>query len=121
MAKTQSVSVQMRELLDEYREQVQEVADKEAIKVANDCVKELRATSPRRGGAYANSWSRKKVGKSQVVYNKEHYQLTHLLENGHVISNQFGEYGHTKPIKHIEPVEQRGINEYQERISRGLK
>lgn len=59
-------------------------------------------------GDYARSWTFKidkdKLGDySGVVYNKEHYQLTHLLENGHVSANQYGTYGRVAPHQHIKP------------------
>ena len=51
--------------------------------------KELRGTAPKRTGAYAKDWTSKQTGanargaKTYTVYNKAHYQLTHLLQNGH--------------------------------------
>ena len=51
------------------------------------------------GGAYAKDWvaeaEASETGVEVVVHNKRHYQLTHLLELGHAIANQFGKYdGH---------------------------
>lgn len=44
-------------------------------------------------GDYANSWTygirKDRKGKYCVVYNAEHYRLTHLLEHGHYIANQY--------------------------------
>ena len=56
-----------------------------------------------------------------VVHNKTDYQLTHLLENGHVIRNKKGDWGRTRPIKHIAPVEQWANSELPEEIERALK
>lgn len=120
MAKTQSVTAQMADLLDEYSEKVQKVVDKAGEQTAKDCAAKLRNTSPKRTGKYAKSWTSKKEGGGYVVYNKKHYQLTHLLENGHVIRNKYGTYGRAPAIKHIEPVEKSGIDEFQVRISEGL-
>lgn len=46
---------------------------------------------------------REKIGEYGVVYNKEHYRLTHLLENGHIIKNAYGTYGRTAPRPHVKP------------------
>ena len=58
--------------------------------VGKETVKQLKATSPRgRSGRYAKGWRVKKVKQEGrryevIVHNKTDYQLTHLLENGHV-------------------------------------
>lgn len=122
MAKTGSVEIQMAEILNEYSEHVKEVAEKAAEEAAKAAVKELKNTSPKRPGhgEYARSWTAKRDGNSWIVHNSKHYQLTHLLENGHVIRNQYGEYGRAPAIKHIEPVEQSAIQDFENRIERGL-
>ena len=123
MARTQSVSVQMKELLDEYNAEVQRVVEKNAEQTAKECVQELKNTSPRRprGGDYAKSWTVKKQDGAWIVHNAKHYQLTHLLENGHVSANQYGSgYRRVPAIKHIEPVEQNGIDKFLQGIERDL-
>ena len=121
MAKTKTVAIQTQNLLEEFNEEVRQVTEKAMEESAKEAASKLRATSPEKSGAYAKGWSVKKTDKmTRVVYNKTHYQLTHLLENGHVIRNQFGEYGRVNGIKHIEPVEEWAAGDVVERIDRKL-
>lgn len=105
---------ELNKILDDYQAEVIDDVNEAALATVKLAVKELKAKSPRskraKGGAYAKSWSYKKnlmpFGyTSYTVYNRKHYQLTHLLENGHMIKNQYGSYGRTRPIPHIKPVE----------------
>lgn len=58
-------------------------------------LKERSRKKKRHGGSYAKGWSAdvktEATGTTCVVHNRQ-YQLTHLLENGHAIKNQFGSY-----------------------------
>lgn len=124
--KTDSVSVQMKEILEEYSEEVQEATNKSIAKTAKESVKKLRSTSPKRPGhgEYARGWTTKTVKKggiNDVIVHNKVYQLTHLLENGHIIRNKKGTYGRTNGIKHIAPVEQWANNELPEEIKRELE
>lgn len=117
MAKTESVTAQMTELLDEVDKEVQQSAKKNIDGVAKESAQKLRNTSPVKTGSYAKGWSSKKQGEMDVVvYNRTDYQLTHLLENGHVIRNKKGTYGRAPAHKHIKPVEEWAIDELPRRI-----
>ena len=117
MAKTESVMAQMTELLDEVDKEVQQSAKKNIDGVAKESAQKLRNTSPVKTGSYAKGWSSKKQGEMDVVvYNRTDYQLTHLLENGHVIRNKKGTYGRAPAHKHIKPVEEWAIDELPRRI-----
>lgn len=118
--KTESVSIQMAELLDDYSQEVKDVLDESIKEVSKEAVEKLRNTSPKGTGKYAKGWTVKKDGAGRVVYNKTDYQLTHLLENGHVVKNQYGTYGRVSGIKHIKPVEDWASSELPIKISRGL-
>ena len=121
MAKTKSVAIQLKEILDEVDEQVRKVVNDSANTVADEAADKLRNTSPKKSGEYAAGWKVKKLAKGDViVHNATHYQITHLLENGHVIVNKKGTYGRTRGIKHIKPVETWANKEYQRRIEEGL-
>lgn len=117
MANTGSVSVQMKELMDEINKDVQNSTKRNVDAVAKECVQRLRNTSPRKTGSYAKGWGTKKQGEMDViVHNRTDYQLTHLLENGHVIRNKKGTYGRTSGVKHIAPVEEWAVSELPRRI-----
>lgn len=113
-----SVSEQMKQILEQYGDKAHEAIDEAAEESAKSCVQQLKNTSPKRPkhGEYARSWAVKEeragLHTGYIVYNKKHYQLTHLLENGHVIKNKKGTYGRTHPIKHIGPAEDAGIQRF---------
>lgn len=114
-----TISDDITRIVEQYGRQAREAVEKAVRKTGRETAKDLKNTSPKRTGAYASSWTTKVTRSSGrligvTVYNKEHYQLTHLLENGHVIKNKKGEYGRTRPIKHIAPAEQKGIADFEE-------
>lgn len=84
-------------------ENLKEVADKTAETLKNG------GTYKERTGKYTPDWSvtnRKNVGVIKTerysVHNRKHYQLTHLLEKGHVTRNG----SRTRAFEHILPAEQ---------------
>lgn len=76
-------------------------------KAATQCRKDIQAGAPVRTGRYKAGWSTKKVSetttsKTVTVYNKDRYQIAHLLENGH--AKRGG--GRVKAYPHIKPAEE---------------
>lgn len=126
MSKTGSVSVQVEKILDDYSVEVKRATNNSMDVVAKECVSKLKATSPKKSGSYARGWGIKRQRGSGgintvTVHNRTDYQLTHLLENGHVIRNKKGTYGRTSGIKHIAPVEEWAQSELPAEIERELK
>lgn len=125
----ESLSVQLKKLLDDYSEEVQEVANDTFKKTARESVAKLKNTSPKgspRRRHYAEGWTAKtEKGTGNIptliVYNRTNWQLTHLLEDGHIIRNKKGDYGRAPAHPHIKPVEEWANDEIPMRISRGLK
>lgn len=122
----ESIAVQIQKILDEYNEDVKQAANQSIEKVAKEGVSKLRATSPKRKGKYARGWGLKREGGiggiiTVIIHNKTAYQLTHLLERGHVIRNKKGIYGRAPAHPHIKPVEEWAINELPAEIERELK
>ena len=122
MAKTKSISIQMKQILDEYTDEVNDVLHEAAKTTADEAEDRLHNTSPRKTGDYAVGWEVKQEGEyDYIVHNSTNYQLTHLLENGHVIRNKKGTYGRAPAHKHIKPVETWANREFQRKIEEGLK
>ncbi len=124
MAKTGSVALQMQDILDDYSKDVKEATNDAIEKTSKESVRKLKDTSPKKSGEYAKGWKLKKErgrdGIATVTVHNKIYQLTHLLENGHVIRNAKGTYGRTSGIKHIAPVEEWAESELQQEIERKL-
>lgn len=125
MAKTGSVALQMQDILDDYSKDVKEATNKAIEKTSKESVQKLKNTSPKKSGDYAKGWKVKKErgrdGIATVTVHNKLYQLTHLLENGHVVRNAKGTYGRTNGTKHIAPVEEWAETELQQEIERELE
>lgn len=96
---------------------------KEATKnVTRAGVKAVRAEARRlfKGDRYWRGWTSSfETGKhlSQgVIYNRDEYQVAHLLENGH--ANRGG--GRTPGRPHIAPVEEMIEQQFQQEVERNL-
>jgi hypothetical protein len=84
--------------IEEVIEDNEEALQRNVKAAGNKAVRMLKERSRKRkrhGGSYAKGWSAdvktEATGTTCVVHNRQ-YQLTHLLENGHAIKNQFGSY-----------------------------
>lgn len=103
--------------LKEYTTEVEEGLEKAKKKVVQEGVKTLKATSPKQTGKYAKGWAVTNQDGAQVIHNATRPSLTHLLENGHALRSG----GRTRAIKHIEPVEQSVINNFEKEVEKVIK
>lgn len=106
----------MDELKNWSKDVVAAVKD-ECQTVGEDTAKQLRQISPKRGGAYARGWKAKTTYEDWqdirvTVYNSGHYQLTHLLENGHAKVNG----GRVNGIPHISIAEENAARELESKV-----
>lgn len=107
-----TVEIQMKNILEDASKEVRRAAAEAGDKTANEAKQMLRNTSPKGSPhrrKYAEGWAvKREKGSAGVpivtVYNRTNGPLTHLLENGHVVSNKYGTYGRTNGIKHVAPV-----------------
>lgn len=119
-----SVADQLAEILDGYDKEVREAVEKDIEKVAKDTAKKLKQTSPKESGEYAKNWAVKndRRSKTTIVYNKAPtYRLTHLLEKGHVIRNQYGTWGRTNAEPHIAPAEQEAVADLVKKVEEDIE
>lgn len=120
-----NLTEQMKDILENYTDNVMTTVVEILGEVAEEAAEQLQQTSPKRrkhGGAYARSWTvkeeKKRTFTSEIVHNKKHYQLTHLLEFGHA---RAGGGRRVDPIVHIEPVNVRSEEEAVKRITEAIK
>ena len=117
----------INEILNDYSHNIQEAITEEAEKIAKEGQSKLKSTSPKNKkntthkGKYAKGWRVKNTkGKGFVnciIYNATDYQLTHLLENGHLTRNG----KKTVPIKHIEPVHDECCANFEKGVEKIIK
>ena len=115
-------AVQMEKILDDYKKDVADATEAAINRTARDTVQKLKNTSPRGyTGEYAAGWTVKKDGRlTQTVHNKK-YQLTHLLNNGHVVRNKYGTYGRVEGDNHITDAANEAETELVQEIERRLQ
>ncbi len=126
MAKNNSI-IDVSDILSGYCDDIQDLIQSEAKLIANEGVKELKATSPinkrntTKKGSYRKGWRVKNQSSRGhtrfIIHNATDYQLTHLLEKPHATRNG----GETKPIVHIKPVDDYVAKEYLRRVEDGIK
>ena len=107
-----SAQIDLTSILNSWTKEISKGIHKAQDELGKEGAQKLQANSPKRGGAYARGWASKKNGTGVVVYNKDNYQLTHLLEFGHALRNG----GRTAPQPHIGPVEENLVTEYEKRV-----
>lgn len=84
------------------------IVNEYAVKCKDKVQQKARQVLKQHRGRYVSGWTTKvektyNGGYSEVVYNETDWQLTHLLENGHLIVNKKNGTGWASAHPHIEP------------------
>lgn len=101
--------------LENWNEEIKRAANKAFEETAAAAAKSLRQGGPyqERTGKYTKDWAYdSRSGRTSAitglngysVYNRKHYQLTHLLEKGHQLRRGGRAVGNVKAFEHIAPV-----------------
>ena len=112
------IGTEIAKILDDYSDKAARVIEQAERTAAQTAVRELKAKAPRDRGktGYDRSFATKKTGSGRAteytVYSKVP-GMTHLLENGHMVRNQYGTYGRASGQKHWAPAERIGIEKYE--------
>lgn len=119
--KIESLSSEVMKELEKYADVTKEKvksAVKNAGKIALD---EIKSTAPSNTGKYKKSWAIKVTdetssGMTLVVYSRNKYQLTHLLEFGH--AKRGG--GRVSARPHIAAAEEKAIEAFEKGIEEAI-
>lgn len=111
----------VKKALSDYGADCTELMSEVITEVSKESAKKLRKDSPKKTGKYAKGWKssvdKKRLTVGAVIYNKDRYQLTHLLEKGH--AKRGG--GRVAAKEHIAPVNDWAVDEVQDRIIKSLE
>lgn len=124
VAKTISIaalSSEVSKILNDYVDEVADGTDEAVTKVANQCLKEIKAASPVKTGRYRKGWKKKQTssGRGKLGYTlyNERPGLPHLLEKGHAKVNG----GRVAGIPHIAPAAEKAVRDLQQRVEEVVK
>lgn len=106
-----SLDEEIKKQLESFNTEVMNAANESFRETAEEAAEMLKRGGPyqERTGKYTKDWTAEQRGSrasavtglnGYSVYNKKHYQLTHLLEHGHQSRNG----GRVKEFSHIAPV-----------------
>lgn len=126
-------SAAVEKILAEFGETSAKAVSKAAEETAKATAQELKQSSPKnqkdgpkiRRGKYARGWKVKEEKSTTIptytVHNATDYQLTHLLEYGHVLKKGGRVYGRAKPYPHIAKAEAEAIKAFEKSIRKGIQ
>lgn len=119
------------DILKEYADDVNKGLQTAVPKIAKIAQQEVKAGSPvrkkdtkkRRKGRYKRGWTVKedvvdRLRVDYIVHNRTDYQLTHLLEKGHVLVRGGRTRGRIPAQVHIAPAEEHAIKNFEEAVVR---
>ena len=106
--------------LEDYVERSTETVKAVVEDSTQEAVNELKQHSPKNRGKYVRGWTSTATKETNLALTKTIHNrtpgLTHLLENGH--AKRGG--GRVEGIRHIAPVEEKMIRQFEERLKEKL-
>jgi len=117
VTKIKGIAGEIEKALKAYAYDVAENIDIAKNNVSKEFKTNVTKDSPEQTGSYRKGWRIKKFKKSNIIYNKTDYQLTHLLENGHIKING----GRVQPRIHIRPNEEKAVKDFLKRVKKAVK
>ena len=118
-------AIAIQEIMESVNDSVKGILKEASLDAAESTCRQVKSNSMQfksRRHAYANSWGVSAVRDGYVVHNKRHYRLTHLLEHGHDVSNQWGATGHRAGAHpHIAPAEADGVRKFIDEVNQKLE
>ena len=117
MAQVNNFCKEIAEAMSTYTNEITEGLETTKLETAKNVVKVLKDSSPKDTGRYAKGWRVSRVGTAQVIHNKTDYQLTHLLEHGHVKVSG----GRVGAKVHIRPAKEKAIEDFISGVEKVIK
>lgn len=118
-------AIAIQEIIEDANDTVKGILRDTSLDSAEYTCQQVKANSMQfksRRHPYANGWTVSAVRGGYVVHNKRHYRLTHLLEHGHDVSNQWGATGHRAGAHpHIAPAEADGVRKFIDEVNQKLE
>lgn len=105
----EKIESELMEILRDYHDLTDEEMEQVVKKTANTVKNAIKQEAPHDTERYKDSWATKKTTSKRhktviTIHSKKRYQLTHLLENGHKLTDRNGnKIGDVKEIPHIAP------------------
>jgi hypothetical protein len=119
MTEIEGVAQEILKQLQYYARNVSEKVDAAKEENAKACLKAIKMNSPiGKSGDYAKGWRIKRTSKRLVIHNKTDYQLTHLLEHGHVTRDGADR---TQEKPHIRPAEETAVRNFLKDVERAIE
>jgi len=116
MAKVSDLAKEIAKAVSQYTDDLKKEMHKAQDELTKEGVTLLQSNSPKDTGDYAKGWKRKKTKQGYVLYNEDHFRLTHLLEYGHVKRGG----GRVAGKVHIKPIEQQLIDKFEARVEKAI-
>lgn len=118
----------LNDILEDYGDNVVEATQEAVRKVAKIAQEEVKAKSHvrkygKKKGRYKKGWTTKeeivnRMRADVIIHNRTNYQLTHLLEKGHVLKRGGRTLGRVPAQVHIAPAEEHAIKNLEEAIEK---